>query len=143
MKGRTQWMSNIAQIKYIFWKGSEPKKEGQLHMSHQPFVDAPLIIPQQPLDVHCVLCPRKKELVGEVHTEEHYHCVHCGHSLVINDIILLMCKCSEVHSTGSDSSIHNSHWYCLECWHPFRLYHQLKHHFRTQHYYPKNKLTNL
>ena len=62
----------LENIKYIFWKGNELKKGGQLHISHQSFVDAPIVISQQPLDAHCILCPRKKELVGEVHAKAHY-----------------------------------------------------------------------
>ena len=103
----------LENIKYVFWKGNELKKEGQLHISHQRFMDAPIVITQQLLDTHCILCPRKKELVGKVYDEAHYQHVHHGHSLVVKDIIMLMCKCSEVHSAGSDGATLNSHWHCL------------------------------
>ena len=119
----------LTDIKYVYWQDKEPKKQGDLYISHQDFLDAPIIIPQQPMDSHCILCPRKKELAGEYYAEAHYRWVHRGHSLVINDIIMLMCKCSEVRSTGTDGATRNSHWHCVECWHPFRLRGQLKLHF--------------
>ena len=133
----------LEDIKYVYWKGKEPKREGQLHIGNQDFDNAPIVIPQQELDAHCLLCPWKKEVNDALHAESDYCLVRHGHSLVLNNTILLMCKCSEVRSVRMDGSTRNSHWHCVEYWHPFRLCPLLRLHLHTQHYYSHQKVSNL
>ena len=45
--------------------------------------------------------------------------VHIEKLLVVHDVNILMCRCSDIRSRGSDKSVRNHHYHCIPCWHPF------------------------
>ena len=122
------------QIKYRRWEGNDlPKPEP--HASHLPFGTTPMIAVDQHRHDYCMLCPRQRALDENWDVQRHYRSVNeIGH-LVVNDTILMVCKCSEVRSRGwkTYKSTHNRHFHCIICHHPHDNQHQIGNHMYKKH----------
>ena len=122
------------QIKYRRWQGNDLPKE-EPHASHLPFGTTPIIAVDQHQHDYCLLCPRQRALDENWDVQRHYRSVHeLGH-LVVNDTIIMVCKCSEVRSRGwkTDKSTRNRHFHCIICHHPRDNLHQIGNHMYKKH----------
>ena len=119
-------------IKYLKWTGSKGKG---LHVS-QIKADVVLIdyIPKkQDENSDCLLCLKEKCLGGQADAIDHYKRVHISRLIQVTNINILMCRCSEIRNRGSDQSVHNRHFHCLACWHPFDTPAKLRIHKLAKH----------
>ena len=119
-------------IKYLKWVG---KKGRGLHRS-QVSTKKVLIdyVPKaQDVNADCILCPMEKTLDGKADAIDHYKRVHIAHLLTINNTNMLRCRCSEIRSRGSDNSVRNRHYHCIECWHPFDTGAKIRIHMLSKH----------
>ena len=119
-------------IKYLKWQG---KKGRGLHAS-QVKVKTVLIdyVPSnQDVNADCLLCPMEKTLNGKADAIDHYKWVHIAHLLTVKNVNLLRCRCSEIRSRGTDNSVRNRHYHCIECWHPFDTGPKLRIHKLSKH----------
>ena len=107
------------KITYKRWKGTNDPKD-YTHPSHLPFGTSPIISREQNLNDECVLCLRKRIVEEGWDVCHHYKSVHADSHLVVRDIIMMACKCSEVHSRGwaKDKAMRNWHHHCIICHHP-------------------------
>ena len=122
------------QIKYRRWQGNDLPKE-EPHASHLPFGTTPIIAVDQHQHDYCLLCPRQRALDENWDVQRHYRSVHeLGH-LVVNDTIIMVCKCSDVRSRGwkTDKSTRNRHFHCIICHHPRDNQHQIGNHMHKKH----------
>ena len=87
--------------------------------------------PQQSLNTDCILCPNEKIL--ETQYELHLSCVHIAKLLVVHDVNILMCRCSDIRSRELDNSECNCHYHCITCWHPFDTGAKLRVHKLAKH----------
>ena len=105
-------------IKYYKWTGTK----GTGYHPSQVLTSTSMIdyVPakQQP-NTDCILCPKEKILETLFDMQLHFKCVHIAKLLVVHDVNILMCRCSDIRSRGSDKSVHNHHYHCIPCWHPF------------------------
>ena len=92
--------------------------------------------------------PKMKYFINRHSANYHYTHVHIAHCLVIEDYKILMCKCSDVRSRGSDNHAHNRHYHCYQCYQPFDQPAQFARHLIIKqqvkekeviHVLPKNK----
>ena len=122
------------KIKYRRWDGNDEPKE-EPHASHLPFGSDQLIATEQHQHDYCILCPRKRALDENWDVKRHYRSVHEMGHLVVNDTILLVCKCSDVRSRGwqADKSTRNRHYHCIVCHHPRDNNHQIGNHMYKKH----------
>ena len=114
--------------------GQETKGPG-LHNSQ--IADSTMLIdyllPFQNVGENCLLCPQEKLLDSDDEIIKHYRCVHISRLINIHQVNILMCCCSEVRSRGTDNSVRNRHYHCLECWHPFDTKVKLRVHIIAKH----------
>ena len=108
-----------------------PDLEGQI--SIRPFLDSTVLSDEQKVPGHCLLCPKKKYFIDMCSANYHYMHVHIAHCLVIDDYKILMCKCSDIRSRGSDYCARNRHYHCYECYQPFNQLAQLAQHLIIKH----------
>ena len=122
------------KIKYKKWEGTDDPKD-YAHASHLPFGTQPLVSKEQNQNDYCVLCPRKRALDEDWDVKRHYTAVHEMGHLVVNDTVLLVCKCSEVRSRGwaTDKSTRNRHFHCIVCHHPRDNPNQIGNHMYKRH----------
>ena len=119
-------------IKYLKWQGTKGRG---LHPS-QVKVKKVLIdyVPNsQDVNADCMLCPKEKTLNGNADAIDHYKRVHITHLLTVNNVNMLRCRCSKIRSRGSDNSVRNRHYHCIECWHPFDTGAKLRIHKLSKH----------
>ena len=122
-------------IKYRRWSGTTEPKDF-LHKSHCDFTDHNDYVPRgQVIPGDCILCPTKKYLKDNWDKQRHYRGKHQEKLLVMNDTIMLQCKCSDVRSQGwdRDHSLRNSHYHCSVCHWPWDKPSQIKNHLRALH----------
>ena len=79
-----------------------PDPEMDSHLSIRPFLDNSILPEEQKLPGHCLLCPKKSYFTTRKDAENHYNHVHIEHCIVVEDTKILMCKCSDVRSRGTD-----------------------------------------
>ena len=122
-------------ITYRRWTGTtEPKAE--LHKSQCDFLDHNDYIPpmqQRPGD--CILCPMQKYLKDGWDLRRHYRSKHQENLLVMDNVVMLQCKCSDVRSRGwdRDHSTRNAHFHCSVCHWPRDKPSQIRNHLRAIH----------
>ena len=119
-------------IKYLKWMGTKGRG---LHPSQ---VKAKVVLidyvpKSQDENADCLLCPKEKTLGGMADTIDHYWCVHIAHLLTVTNVNILMCRCSDIRSRGSDNSARNGHFHCVTCWHPFDTGAKLRIHKLSKH----------
>ena len=118
--------------KYVRWSGT---KGPGLHNSQikNSTVLIDFVPPFQTIVQNCALCPQEKVLDTNEDIIRHYQRVHISRLINIHQVNILMCRCSEVCSRGTDNSVHNRHYHCLECWHPFDTKAKLRVHILAKH----------
>ena len=63
----------------------------------------------------------------------HFRRVHIVKLLVVHNVNIQMCRCSDIRSSGSDNSVRNCHYHCITCWHPFDTGAKLRVHKLAKH----------
>ena len=93
-------------ITYLKWKG---RKGLGMQVSHVPAKKAlfKYVRRGQRMNEDCILCPKEKHLNSQCDLLVHVKRVHVGHLITIRDMNLLMCRCSDIRSQGTDNSVHN------------------------------------
>ena len=123
-------------IKYRRWPGNTQPKN-YLHKSHCRFLDGDdgYFPERQVIPGDCVLCPQQKYLQDNWDKRRHYQTKHQQRLLVLDDIVMLQCKCSAVRSRGwdRDHSTRNAHYHCSVCHWPRDKTSQIYNHIRTIH----------
>ena len=119
--------------KGIVYRRWVPNPELDIHMSIRPFLDSTVVPDEEKVPGYCMLCPKKKFFLDRHAANYHYTHVHIVHCLVIEDYKILMCKCSDIRSRGSDYCAHNRHYHCYECYQPFDQPAQLVRHLIIKH----------
>ena len=102
------------KIKYKRWPGTTEPKD-YLHKSHARFMDMETYFPEkQPVPGDCVICPQQKYLANNWDKRRHYRSKHQEKLLVVDEVVMLHCKCSAVRSRGwdRDRSTRNAHYHC-------------------------------
>ena len=126
-------------IYYRCWRPMNPQQTS--HISVRELFDEREVPGQQELGKWCLLCPMNCYMHTKLLTLKHYRSVHHKKLLVVRDMKMWHCKCSEMHSHGSDNSAWNAHYHCFICYHPFKTSDLLATHFATQH--PKLELAEI
>ena len=62
---------------------------------------------QQTPNTDCILCLKEKILERQFDMQQHFRRVHIAKLLVVHDINIHMCRCSDIRSRASDKSVHN------------------------------------
>ena len=131
-------------IKYLKWRGVKGK--GQ-HLSHEPTSKVLIdYVPRgQKLNEDCILCPQEIHPTSKYDLLSHVRRVHVGHLITIQEMNLLMCRCSDIRSQGRDNSVRNRHWHCVDCWQSCVIPSKLKQHMLAKHKdkYNKHELKHL
>ena len=122
-------------IYYRRWVPLNP--EQTTHCSVREYEDETEVPDEKEMGQWCIMCPKNQFMCTRLLTRKHYLSVHHKKLLVIGQHKLWRCKCSEVHSHGSDNSARNAHYHCYMCFHPFKTKDLLGTHLITQH--PKIK----
>ena len=119
-------------MKYYKWTGTKGSglHPSQVKTSTSMFNYLPR---QQKPNTNCILCPKQKIFETQYDMELHFRCVHIAKLLVIHDVNILMCRCSDIRSRGSDNSVHNHHYHCITRWHPFDTVAKLRIHKLAKH----------
>ena len=119
-------------IKYYKWQGT---KGSGLHPSQVKTSTSMIdyVPSQQSPNTDCILCPKEKILETKFDMELHFRRVHIAKLLVVHDTNILMCRCSDIRSRGSDKSVRNRHYHCITCWHPFDTGAKLRVHKLAKH----------
>jgi len=148
---RTVRRDNIDQqcrqlnIRYRRWPGNTQPKNF-LHKSHCDFLDDNDYFPvEQRVPGDCILCPLQKYLKDNWDKRRHYRSKHQVKLLVLDNVIMLHCKCSAVRSRGwdRDKSARNAHYHCPICHWPRDKRDQLMNHIRTIHGRAEDSLRHL
>ena len=118
-------------IKYYKWTGTKGSglHPGQVKTSTS-MMD---YVPQQNPNTDCILCPKVNILEIQFDMQLHFRRVHIAKLLVVHNVNILMCRCSNIRSRGSDNSVHNHHYHCITCWHPFDTGAKLRVHKLAKH----------
>ena len=119
-------------IKYYKWNGTKCKgfHASQVKMSTSMIDYVP---PEQNPNTDCILCPKEKILETQFDMQLHFRCVHIAKLLVVHDVNILMCRCSDIRSRGLDKSVRNHHYHCITCWHLFDTGAKLRVHKLAKH----------
>ena len=113
----------LLKIKYNKYEGTtEPKNT--LHFSQFPYRAKKLIPKNQNIPGECALCPQQKFLLDKIHRSK---------LIVVGEKTCLYCKCSAIHSGGSDDMTRNSHYHCPVCHWPRDTKKQIGQHIYTKH----------
>ena len=121
-------------ITYKRWEGTKDEKE-HYHKSQMAFCSKSKIPKDQDVPGNCLLCPLKKYIKDNWDLKRHYNAVHIANLIVIDQMVALQCKCSDMRSRGwdHDKSTRNSHYHCTVChWLRDRIP-QLLNHMIMQH----------
>ena len=131
-------------IAYLKWHGRRGKG---IHISHVQTKTALFkYIPRgQKMNENCILCLKEKHVNSNYDLLVHVRRVHIGHLIIIRNMNLLMCRCSDICSQGTDNSVHNRHWHCIQCWQPCTTPVKLKTHILAKHkgVYKASEVKNL
>ena len=133
-RDRVDQECRMLKIKYRHWTGTtEPKT--QLHKSHCRFLDEDYFPNAQRIPGDCVLCPSQKYLKDNWDKRCHYRSTHQESLLVLDDVVMLQCKCSAIRSWGwdRDHSTRNVHYHCSICHWPRDKASQIRNHIRAIH----------
>ena len=119
-------------IKYYKWSGT---KGSGLHPSQVKMSTSMMdyVPPKQKPNTECILCPKEKILETEFVMQLHFRHVHIAKLLVVHNVNILMCRCSDIRSRGLDNSVRNRHYHCITCWHPFDTGAKLRVHKLAKH----------
>ena len=124
---------------------TQPKDH--LHKSHCQFSDNEdgYFPANQRIPGDCVICPMQKYLENHWDKRCHYHTKHQEKLLVLDDVVMLQCKCSAVRSCGwdRDKSSRNAHFHCSICHWPRDKPSQLVNHIHAIHGRAANTLRHL
>ena len=129
-----------AGIVYRRWV---PDPEMQSHISIRPFLDNSILPDEQKLPGHCLLCPKKSYFTTRKDAEDHFNRVHIQHCIIVEDSKILMCKCSDRHSRGTDYCARNRHYHCFVCFRPCDQKVQLAKHLIIKHQLDENSVMHL
>ena len=129
-----------AGIVYRRWM---PDPERDSHLSIRPFLDNSILPEEQNIPGHCLLCPRKSYFTTRKDAEYHYNHVHIEHCIVVEDTKILMCKCSDVRSRGTDYCARNRHFHCYICFRPCDQKVQFAKHMIIKHQINENSVMHL
>ena len=122
-------------ITYKRWTGTTEAK-AQLNKSQCDFLDHnDYIPPTQQTPGDCILCPMQKYLKDVWDLKRHYCTKHQENLLVMENVVTLQCKCSDVRSQGWDRDhlSRNAHFHCSVCHWPRDKPSQIRNHLRTIH----------
>ena len=119
--------------KGIVYRRWVPNPDLEGHISIHPFLDSTIVSDEQRVPGHCLLCPKMLYFIKRHSANYHYTHVHIVHCLVIEDYKILMCKCSDVRSRGSDYRALYRHYLCYQCYQPFDPPAQLAQHLIIKH----------
>ena len=119
-------------ITYLKWQG---QKGPGMHISHVPTKKALFnyVLRGQRMNEDCILCPIEKHINSQYDILVHVRRVHVRHLITIRNMNLLMCRCSDICSQGTNNSVRNRHWHCKQCWQPFTTPAKLKTHILAKH----------
>ena len=117
------------------WEG---RKYKGLHPSHCKVGKD--IVKSQNVPGYCFLCPKQMFFFFTSQVERHFSKVHCKKKIIIEDIILLQCKCSDVCNQGLEGCVRNIHYHCNECHRPKLHISQLIEHLVKIHGYDPEEL---
>ena len=100
---------------------------------------------KQPVPGDCVICPQQKYLANNWNKQRHYRSKHQEKLLVVDEVVMLHCKCSAVRSHGwdRDKSTRNAHYHCLICHWPCDKVSQMVNHIHAIHGRDANSLRHL
>ena len=133
-------------IKYRRWSGTTEPKD-YLHKSQCRFLegDDGYFPERQDIPGDCVLCPQQKYLANHWDKRRHYNTKHQERLIVLDDIVMLQCKCSAVRSRGwdRDRSSRNAHYHCSICHWPRDKRTQIVNHIKTIHGRDANTLRHM
>ena len=118
-------------IYYQCWQPMNPDQTS--HISVRDFSDNTEVPEEQQMGSWCLLCPMNCYMTTQHLTLKHYRAVHHKKMLVVRDMKMWRCKCSEVRSHGSDNSAQKAHYHCFICYHHFKSSDLIAIHFATQH----------
>ena len=118
--------------KYVKWSKPRPTTR-KMHTSHQSASAKRLYVTGQTVPAFCILCPQQRYLYNEKLAIQHYKAVHLKPSVIVQRTRIMMCRCSDVRSRGSDHSCRNSHFHCPCCWKPCDQRYQLGIHMISRH----------
>ena len=118
-------------IVYKVWQLLNPDQT--CHITVHPVDNSTEIPPEQEIPQYCILCPRNRVLPNHRFAINHYRSIHQSTLLVVGDIKMWACKCSEMRSHGTDNSARNKHYHYFVCFHPFKTSDLLGTHILTQH----------
>ena len=134
------------KITYRRWPGTTEPKD-HLHKSHCQFNDNEdgYFPTNQRIPGDCVICPMQKYLENNWDKRCHYRTKHQEKLLVLDDVVMLQCKCSAVRSRGwdRDKSSRNAHFHCSICHWPRDKPSQLVNHIHAIHGRAANTLRHL
>ena len=133
------------KIKYKRWPGTTEPKD-YLHKSHARFMDTETyFLEKQPVPGDCVICPQQKYLANNSDKQRYYCSKHQEKLLVVDEIVMLHCKCSAVRSRGwdRDKSTRNAHYHCPICHWPHDKVSQMVNHIHAIHGRDANSLRHL
>ena len=134
------------KIMYRRWPGTTEPKD-HLHKSHCQFNDNEdgYFPANQRIPGDCVICPMQKYLENNWDKRHHYRTKHQEKLLVLDDVVMLQCKCSAVRSRGwdRDKSSRNAHFHCSICHWPRDKPSQLVNHIHAIHGRAANTLRHL
>ena len=118
-------------IVYKVWWPLNP--EQTCHIAVRPLDDPTEIPPEQEIPQYCILCPRNRVLPNYTFAINHYRSIHQSTLLVVDNVKMWACKCSEMRLHGSDNLARNKCYHCFVCFHPFKTSDLLGTHISTQH----------
>ena len=119
----------------------KPEQDG--HVSIREFLDSSVIEEEQVIPGYSLLCLCKKYLIDRKSGKYHNTNVHIKHCIVVDHWKVLMCKCSEVRSHGTDFSTHNHHFHCPICYQPFDQPWQRGNHMIVKHQHDERSVNYL
>ena len=83
-------------IVYKVWWPLNPDQT--CHITVRPLDDPTEIPPEQEIPQYCILCPRNRVLPNYTFAINHYRSIHQSTLLVVDDVKMWACKCSEMRS---------------------------------------------
>ena len=85
-------------IVYKVWRPLNPDQT--CHIMVHPLDNPTEIPPEQEIPQYCILCPRNRVLPNYTFAINHYRSIHQSTLLVVDDVKMWACKCSEMRSHG-------------------------------------------
>ena len=129
------------KYKFVQWKAKS--KSNTTHMSILDIHDKSVVVDGQVVPGGCILCSERMYLASLGECERHYDTVHKKHSTTVKNYRLLMCKCDDVPSRGTDGRMRNRHFHCPYCFHPSDNLLLLAKHLFTKHGLKPSEISHL